>query len=186
MDPSAIAELCSNPVGDHHQSNNFPVAASFPQQASVDKNDALQQNPQQITYWLIPNLPILEKKVVTASVDFVKNFQILTLKTTDNPNFGIFHNHNDNPEPLDLSFLRNDCQTVTMKDTDSTTGSPNLENVDFANDQAEKLNDSNFENLDLANHRHQSEDDGDSVNSNDLNYGNADFTGPTFLTMTTS
>lgn len=105
---------------------------------------------------------ILDRNVVTTSVDFVKIFQILTLKIMNNPNVGNFQNNPDefDPEPLYFTFRPNDYETTTSESLNfenaihPNVNPMNVEKLNFENDMmnqssvnlmnTEILNNSNF------------------------------------------
>lgn len=82
--------------------------ASFPDTSVVSQQQQQQQidlpnGTRDITLWVLPNPPILERKAVEVSVNFAKNYQILNSKTRDDPKAAVFTEDFPDSEILDLS-----------------------------------------------------------------------------------
>ena len=90
------------------ESNPFKAPLPAPPETTISK--PIEPSSQQITYLLIPQNPppILERKIVLASPEFVKNYHfLLSKKIEEDPIVKFVPSAGPDPEPLDLSISNN-------------------------------------------------------------------------------
>ena len=117
---------------------------------------------QPINLYFVPNLPIIERNIILASLEFIKNYQFLMKKEMNNPNVAVMHQNSmkPDPEPLDLTLAsmnkENNCQILNDENNSQISNNALYDMVnDFSDlmdlnsllDQPPKANDPEMDNI---------------------------------------